>query len=60
MEKNNINVRSGITRKVTKRITLNSKATNIKILFNSWHNFNKEYNDVTRVNNWKEIEEVLL
>ena len=35
MEKNNINVRSGITRKVTKRITLNSKATNIKILFNN-------------------------
>ena len=35
MEKNNINLRRGITRKVTKRITLNSKATNINILFNN-------------------------
>ena len=33
----------------------------IKILFNSWHNKGKEYpNEIIRVNNWKEIEEVLL
>lgn len=38
----------------------NLENSNTKILFNSWHNFNKEYNDVIRVNNWKEIEEVLL
>ena len=38
----------------------NLENSNTKILFNSWHNFNKEYNDVIRVNNWKEIEEILL
>ena len=32
---NNINLRRGITRKVTKRITLKSNTSNIKILFNN-------------------------
>jgi len=34
-DKNNINLRRGITRKVTKRITLKSNTSNIKILFNN-------------------------
>ncbi len=38
----------------------NLENSDTKILYNSWHNNNIEYSDVIRVNNWKEIEEVLL
>ena len=38
----------------------NLENADTKILFNSWHNKGKEYNGVKRVNNWKEIEEILL
>lgn len=38
----------------------NLENSDMKILYNSWHNNNIEYTDVTRVNNWKEIEEILL
>lgn len=39
----------------------NLEGAKTKILFNRWHNKNKEYDQsIIRVNNWKEIEEVLL
>ena len=47
-------------------IKIDDKVSNLdgastKILFNRWHNKNKEYDkSIIRVNNWKEIEEVLL
>lgn len=47
-------------------IKLDDKINNLegattKILFNSWHNLNSDVSDdIIRVNNWKEIEEVLL
>ncbi len=38
----------------------NLENSDTKILFNSWHNKDIEYRDTIRVNNWKEIEEILL
>ena len=38
----------------------NLEGADTKILFSSWHNYHKEYDDVIRVNNWKEIGDVLL
>ncbi|MBQ9019106.1 MAG: hypothetical protein IJ097_02180 [Bacilli bacterium] len=46
--------------KIDDKIT-NLEGADIKILFNRWHNINKKYDkNIIRVNNWKEIEEVLL
>lgn len=39
---------------------VNLEGAEKKILFNNWHNKNEVYDDVIRVNNWKEIEEILL
>ena len=46
--------------KIDDKIT-NLEGADIKILFYRWHNINKKYDkNIIRVNNWKEIEEVLL
>ena len=40
---------------------INLEGAETKILFNSWHNRHLEYSDdIIRVNNWKEIGDVLL
>ena len=39
---------------------INLEGANKKILFTQWHNKEEKYDDVIKVNNWKEIEEILL
>ena len=39
---------------------VNLEGATTKIIFNNWHNKEEKYDDVVRVNNWKEVEEILL